>query len=318
MSTLSRVSSNVKTDRGLQRADSGRQETNLARLDDPVGRFLADARRYRRLSEDEERSLGRAVRDRHDREAARRLVLHNLCLVVSIAYEYRQRWLALLDLLQEGCIGLMEAVERWDPDVGTRLGSYAAYWIRAYILRFLMTNCRLVHLGNTRAGRKLFFRLEKERQKLLAAGFEPTPRLLAAKLDVDEAEVAAVATHMSSREVPFEASPGPDGVPSLSERLPSPAPTPEETVGDGEIVEAVRRVIRKFEASLADERERAIWREHLATSDEPLPLVELGARFGVTKQRAGQIADRLKKRFRTEIARELGPDVRAGWSEQRL
>ena len=131
---------------------------------DPVQRFLNEARSYPRLSEEQEKDLIRAVRERGDMGAARKLVVHNLRLVVSIAYQYRQAWINMLDLFQEGSVGLMEAVKRWDPALGTRFGSYAAYWIRAMILRFLMTNARLIHVGNTRVGRKLFFRLEKERQ----------------------------------------------------------------------------------------------------------------------------------------------------------
>ena len=111
-------------------------------------------------------------RERGDMNAARTLVVHNLRLVIAIAYQYRRAWTNILDLFQEGSVGLMEAVKRWEPTLGPRFGTYAAYWIRAYVLRFLMTNSRLIHVGNTRAGRKLFFRLEKERQKLLAAGFD--------------------------------------------------------------------------------------------------------------------------------------------------
>ncbi len=164
-----------------------RDERHLARVErDPVQRFLAEARRFARLSEEEERRLIAEYREKGDREAARTLVVHNLRLVVSIAYQYRQAWTNILDLFQEGSVGLMEAVKRWDPALGTRFGSYAADWIRAFILKFLMTNARLIHVGNTRAGRKLFFRLERERQKLLAAGYDPTPKLLASKLAVDE------------------------------------------------------------------------------------------------------------------------------------
>src|SRR6476620_2440682 len=180
----------------------------LAKVRDSVSRFLAEARRYKRLSETEERALGVAARERGDLNAARTLVVHNLRLVISIAYQYRRAWTNILDLFQEGSVGLMEAVKRWEPKLGQRFGTYAAYWIRAFVLRFLMTNSRLIHVGNTRAGRKLFFRLEKERQKLLAAGIEITPKLLAAKLDVDEEALAEVSRHLDSREVPFDPRPG--------------------------------------------------------------------------------------------------------------
>jgi RNA polymerase sigma-32 factor len=290
-------------------------KTALARQRDPVERFLAEARRYPRLSEEEERKLGKAVRERGDMDAARTLVVHNLKLVIAIAYQYRRAWANILDLFQEGSVGLMEAVKRWEPTLGPRFGTYAAYWIRAYVLRFLMTNSRLIHVGNTRAGRKLFFRLEKERQKLLAAGIEVTPKLLAAKLDVDERELDEVRKHLESREVsldPRGAGDGDDEAFPLSERVAAPGVSPEDEAADAERSDAVHEFITAFRASLTDDRERAVWQEHLAAED-PVALGVLGTRFGVSKQRMGQIADQLKKRFRAAIVERLGPDIRTDW-----
>jgi len=288
-------------------------EKHLVTIRDPIRRFVEEARRRTRLDEVEERELGRSARANGDLEAARKLVVHNLRLVVAIAYQYRQAWLNVLDLFQEGSVGLMEAVRRWDPEVGTRFGSYAAYWIRAYILRFLMTNVRLIHVGNTRAGRQLFFRLEKERQKMLAAGFDPTPKLLAAKLDVDETDVIEVSGHLASREVSLEPRPDEDGV-SLSERLARNEPSPEDQAARHELSAAVRKLMESFEATLTDDRERAIWREHLAPSaNEPMALAALGERYGVSKQRMGQIAEKLKKQFRERVLSELGTDIQLSW-----
>ena len=156
-----------------------------------------------------------------------------------------------------------------------------------------MTNARLIHVGNTRAGRKLFFRLERERQKLLAAGFDPTPKMLAAKLDVDEADVVEVSGHLASREISLEPRP------------------------DDELAEAVRRLVGEFEGKLADEREIAIWREHLATqASEPVSLAALGERYGVSKQRMGQIAEKLKKQFRERVLADLGADIQMSWEAE--
>jgi RNA polymerase sigma-32 factor len=296
-------------------AGPGAPKTALARQRDPVERFLAEARRYPRLSEEEERKLGKAVRERGDMDAARTLVVHNLKLVIAIAYQYRRAWANILDLFQEGSVGLMEAVKRWEPTLGPRFGTYAAYWIRAYVLRFLMTNSRLIHVGNTRAGRKLFFRLEKERQKLLAAGIEVTPKLLAAKLDVDERELDEVRKHLESREVsldPRGAGDGDDEAFPLSERVAAPGVSPEDEAADAERTDAVHQFIADFRAGLTDDRERAVWQEHLAAED-PVALGVLGARFGVSKQRMGQIADQLKKRFRAAIVERLGPEIRTDW-----
>jgi len=296
--------------------DTEIHETRLSSLRNPVDRFLSEARSFPRLSEDEERTLGLAVRQRGDLAAARKLVVHNLRLVVAIAYQYRRAWANILDLFQEGSLGLMEAVKRWEPTLGPRFGSYAAYWIRAFVLKFLLTNSRLINVGNTRAGRKLFFRLEKERQKLLAAGFEPTPKLLAAKLEVDEKDLTEVGQVLDAREVPFEPRPGAaagaeDSYP-LSERIAADQTSPEERAAEAEMVGAVAQFIGTFQNRLTDAREVAVWREHLAAED-PVPLGVLGERFGVTKQRMGQIADRLKKRFREEIVRDLGEGVRTDW-----
>jgi RNA polymerase sigma-32 factor len=241
--------------------------------------------------------------------------VHNLRLVITIVYQYRRAWANILDLFQEGSVGLMEAVKRWEPSLGPRFGTYAAYWIRAYVLRFLVTNSRLIHVGNTRAGRKLFFRLEKERQKLLAAGFEPTPKLLAANLDVDEKDLDEVRQHLESREVsidPRGANDAGDETYALSERIASGGDSPEVEAEHAEMADALHGFIDRFRGQLKDDRERAVWQEHLAT-DEPVALGELGARFGVSKQRMGQIADQLKKRFRNEIVETFGPDVRTDW-----
>jgi len=293
----------------------GRRAAPLSTVRDSVGRFLAEARRYKRLSEEDERALGVAARERGDMNAARTLFVHNLRLVISIAYQYRRAWTNILDLFQEGSVGLMEAVKRWEPKLGPRFGTYAAYWIRAYVLRFLMTNSRLIHVANTRAGRKLFFRLEKERQKLIAAGIDVTPKLLAAKLDVDEKDLDEVRQHLESREVPFDPRPGDptaDEGYALSERLPGGGESPEAEAARAELATTMRGLVAHFRDSLTDARERAVWQEHLA-AEEPVALGVLGARFGVTKQRMGQIADQLKKRFRAEIVAKLGPDVRTDW-----
>ena len=287
-------------------------ERHLAPARDPVQRFINEARRYARLDEKQERELIQSAREAGDLNAARTLVLHNLRLVVSIAFQYRRAWLNLLDLFQEGAVGLMEAVRRWDPDMGTRFGSYAAYWIRACILRFLLTNSRLIHVGNTRAGRKLFFRLEKERQKLLAEGIDPTPKLLAARLEVDEADLSEVSAHLASHEISLEPRPDEDGVP-LAEKISTHQASPEQQAARGELSQAVRKLMDDFESKLRDDRERAVWREHLATTGEAVALSALGARYGVSKQRMGQIAEKLKTQFRERVIAELGHDIQMSW-----
>lgn len=285
----------------------------LAPRRDPVAQFVAEARRYPRLSEDEERQLIAAVRNTDDKDAGRKLVVHNLRLVVTIAYQYRRAWTSMLDLFQEGSIGLIEAVSRWDPALGTRFGSYAAYWIRAYVLRFLMRNARLIHVGNTRAGRKLFFRLNKEKALLAAAGFEPTPKLLAAKLDVAEKDIEEVSSMLAGREISLAPRPDEEGG-DLEERLSAPnAASPEDDAARTLLTRSIRQQMDRFAETLTDPREKAVWSLHLASDEEPLSLSVLGEKFGVSKQRMGQLAERLKARFRDQIVTAMGADFEMMW-----
>lgn len=282
---------------------------DLARFD-PLRRFLSEARRYGRLSDSEERRLGLSAQ-RGDSSAAEKLVLHNLRLVVMIALRYQRAWAQLSDLVQEGTVGLMDAVRRWEVSSGARFGTYASYWIRAHILQFIMTNARLVSIAHTRAGRKLFFRLEKERRKLMSEGFDATPKLLASRLDVPEDELVALSGHIEAPEASIDAPLRDDG-PALADCLPNPELTPEEIVAADELRNVVGRLMLDFARTLVDERERAIWSEHLAT-EEPVPLANLGSRYGLSKQRMGQIADRLKKRFREALVAKFGTDARIAW-----
>ncbi len=272
---------------------------------DPLARLLHEIRRYPLLSDDDERDLGRRARDHRDADAMRKLGVHNLRLVVHIAFEFRRRWSSVLDLVQEGSTGLVEAAQRWDPDRGARFGTYAGYWIRAFVLRFLLTNFRLVHTGNTRAGRRLFFQLERERQRLLTQGFEPTSQRLAERLGTGEEDVREVAGILDGGEVSFDAPAEAGGAAPAA----SGAPGPEAEIGDREALAAVGHLADAFRATLTDPREQALWDEHLR-ADEPAPLAEIAARFGQTKQRMGQLTNGLRARFRERLEAQFGASVR--------
>src|SRR6266540_2618912 len=156
---------------------------------DPLRAYMAEVARHPVLSREEEHALAVRYTETGDVDAAYKLVASNLRLVVKIAHEYRRTAFQLLDLIQEGNMGLMQAVKKYDPWKGVKLSSYAAWWIRAYIIRFVMENWRMVKLGTTQAQRKLFFNLGREREKLLARGIDPTPQLLAKNLQVEEKDV---------------------------------------------------------------------------------------------------------------------------------
>jgi RNA polymerase sigma-32 factor len=158
--------------------------------------YLGEIRNHPILTREEETKLATHYLKTQDQEAARQLVTSNLRLVVKLAFQYHRQWSNVLDLIQEGNMGLVEALSRYDPYRGIRFSSYAQYWIRAMILRYLMDNFRMVRLGSTRHGRKLFFQLNKEKKRLESMGITPSAKALAEALDVPEQEVVNVDQHM--------------------------------------------------------------------------------------------------------------------------
>src|SRR3954462_12582165 len=165
--------------------------------------YMTEVRQFPLLTPDEEKALATRLVEQGDTTAARKLIEANLRLVVKIAYEYRRAHRNLLDLVQEGNIGLIQAVGKFDPYRGVKLSSYAAFWIRAYILKFILNNWRLVKIGTTQAQRKLFFNLRKERERLEQLGFQPTTALLAEKLDVPEKEVIEMERRLAAPRGPL-------------------------------------------------------------------------------------------------------------------
>ena len=157
---------------------------------DPLQRYLSEIREYRLLTREEEWDYGIRVKEQGDQDAAYALVTANLRLVVKIALEFQRVWMQnLLDLIQEGNIGLMQAVKKFDPYKNVKFSYYASFWIKAYILKFIMDNWRLVKIGTTQGQRKLFFRLKKEKQRLIDQGLDPQPKLLFERLGVSEREI---------------------------------------------------------------------------------------------------------------------------------
>ncbi len=286
---------------------------SAARGDALYSAFVREATRVQRLSEEEERALGLKVRDHQDQAAAKKLVVHNLRLAIKMAHQYRRAWTNLMDLVQEASAGMAVAAQRWDPDQGTRFGTYAVYWIRAQLTRFLMTNGRAIHTGNTRAGRKLYFQLPRVRRKLLAEGKEPTIDAIAKEVQEDPLEVARVVARLDGREASLDAQVGQgDDGSTLGELIADEGAGPEHNAAHLEVQQLVNGLMQRFAAGLQDERDRVIWLEHLV-APEPKSLVELGERYGISKQRMGQLATRLKRSFRRHVIDELGPTTQLSW-----
>jgi RNA polymerase sigma-32 factor len=244
-----------------------------------------------------------------DLEAAKRLVTSNLRLVVKIAYDYRQAYKNILDLVQEGNIGLMQAVKKYDPYKGVKLSSYAAWWIRAYILRYILNNHRLVKVGTTQAQRKLFFNLQKEKARLSAMGIEPTAEIIAERLNVPERDVVSMDMRLAAGDASLDAPVGTSEGRSVArvELLPSDDVRVDDTLADAEVGDQFSAKIHEFGKSL-EGKEKKIFDDRLVAED-PKTLQALGDEFGVSRERVRQIEKRLLQKLKAYLHEELGETV---------
>ncbi|MDQ7007152.1 MAG: sigma-70 family RNA polymerase sigma factor [Acidobacteriota bacterium] len=274
---------------------------------DPLARYIQEVRRVEELDPAQEQDLARRYRERGDAEAARRLITANLRLVVKLALMYRRAFRNVWDLIQEGNIGLMEALKRYDPEQKVRFSTYAAWWIKAYMLKYLLDNHRLVRVGTTNARRKLLYNLRKEQRKLAAEGIQATPKLLAERFGVTEEDVVEVDKALSSRDVSVDAPLGEDAGRTFGDVLPAEQVSVEEQVSVAELREKVDRALEAFKKTVT-QRDRALIELRLA-ADEPLTLQELGDRFGVTREAMRQAENKLKKKLAVYLREQLGEDV---------
>ena len=282
---------------------------SLARRD-PMAAYMNEVRRFPLLTPEEEKALATRLVEQGDTQAARKLIEANLRLVVKIAYEYRRAHKNLLDLVQEGNVGLIQAVSKFDPYRGVKLSSYAAFWIRAYILKFILNNWRLVKIGTTQAQRKLFFNLRKEREKLEQLGFHPTTQLLAEKLDVSEKDVVEMERRLAAPEASLDAPLGAGddgGERTRLDYIPSDESRPDRAVAQSEFSTLLRKKLETFAQTL-EGREQTIFRDRWLT-DEPLTLQEIGDRYNVSRERARQLEKRMLDRLKKYLEAELGSAV---------
>ncbi len=281
--------------------------TALARRD-PLAAYMGEVRRHPLLTREQEHELAVRWVEQGDAEAGRTLVTSNLRLVVKIAHEYRRAYQNLLDLVQEGNVGLVRAVQKFDPYRGVKLSTYSGWWIRAYILKYILNNWRLVKIGTTQNQRKLFFNLRKQREALLAAGVDPTPERIAAELDVSPKEVVEMERRLSAPDVSLDAPLGSedDGRTRL-DLIEDDYADPENRVDAAEFKDLLQEKLVRFGADL-EGRELEIFRERVM-SEDPITLQDLGDRWGVSRERARQIEKRLLTRLREYLQGELGDAV---------
>jgi RNA polymerase sigma-32 factor len=270
---------------------------------DALTRYMAQLAEHPPISREEEHALAVRWREHGDVEAARRLALANLRLVVKIAMEYRRAWVNVLDLIQEGNLGLLQAIQRFDPYQGVKLSSYGAYWIRAYVLKYILDNIRMVRLGKTRAERKLFFRLNKEKRELERQGFRPEPRLLAERLEVTEDDVRSMEQRLSGSDVSLDApAHRDDDSHSVIDFVAAGGASAEDQVAEEQMRRVFLETVRRF-AETCDERERQILDQRLL-AEEPRTLQELGEEFGVSRERVRQLEARLMKRLQEYLKQQ--------------
>jgi RNA polymerase sigma-32 factor len=246
-------------------------------------------------------------------EAAYRLITSNLRLVVKIALSFQRHWMRnLMDLIQEGNIGLMQAVKKFDPYRGYKLSYYASFWIKAYIIKFIMDNWKLVKIGTTQAQRKLFFNLRKEKERLLSLGFEPGPKLLAERLDVKESEVIEMDQRLGSWEVSLDAPIKEDSDSDHQSFIPSDEVAVDDQLAEYEKREILKEKLAAFRTTLPP-KEKYIFDRRLM-AEEPLTLQEIGDRYGISRERVRQIQVRIAKKIKTYLQEEIA-DIEDLYSE---
>jgi len=286
----------------VETSEGGARDKALVPFD-PLQRYLTEIRRFPLLGRDEEHQLAVQYKEYGDVKAAYKLVTSNLRLVVMIAREYQKAFKNLLDLIQEGNMGLMEAVKNFDPYRGVRFPSYAVWWIRAYMIRYIMNDWRMVKIGTTQAQRKLFFNLQKEKEKIEAEGLMPGPKLLAQRLHVKEDEVVEMEQRLGSRDLSVDVPIGDDDEATLLNFLQDNKQSPEEQFADAQYRELLRLKMEQFAKNLKD-KELVIYRERLLTED-PVTLREIGEKYGISRERVRQIEERVKKKLKTYLNKEL-------------
>ena len=267
--------------------------------------YIQEISRFPLLEPEEELELARRVRETGDPNAAFRLISSHLRLVVKIAMGFQRRWMQnVLDLIQEGNVGLVRAVDKFDPEKGIKFSYYARFWIKAYILKFIMDNWRLVKLGTTQTQRKLFYNLNKERQMLMAQGFDPDSATLAKRLNVSEAQIIEMEQRLDTPDISLDAPVNAEeGNQSRLDYMPALGAGVEELLANDQMATLIRDRLNDLMPKLSD-KEQYILEQRLLT-DDPLTLREIGDNFSITRERVRQIEARLLQKVRDHLVSNI-------------
>jgi len=285
------------------------QEQSLV-VSDPLQAYINEVKQYRELTAEEEYTLAIKYWKEGDADAAYKLVTSNLMLVVRIVMKFKREFQNLLDLIQEGNTGLMQAVKKFDPAKGVRLPAYATWWIKAYILKYIMDNWRMVKVGTTNTRRKLLYNLQKEKDRLLAEGFSPTPKLLAAHFDVSPEEIVEVDKSLGASDVSLHSPAGDNEQSALIDILPEPEGKDEDDIIKTLFHSDLRKRISTFTSDLK-KSDRDIL-ENRIMSNNPATLQVIADRSGITREAVRQAEQRLFNKLKSFIKKEYPDLVKTG------
>ncbi len=263
---------------------------------DPIQSYLNEISRYRLLTREEEVELGKRIQEDEDQEAAYIMTTSNLRLVVKIALDFQRIWMQnLLDLIQEGNMGLVRAVKKFNPYKNVKFSYYSSFWIKAYILKFIMDNWRMVKIGTTQGQRKLFFRLKKEKQRLIEQGFDPKPKLLSERLGVSEKEVVDMDQRLANWDLSLDEPLRNDSNTERIEFINIETDTTEDRVAKKEIEDILHAKVKEFKKMLND-RELDIFDRRIF-SDSPETLQQIGEIYSISRERVRQIENNILKKM---------------------
>jgi RNA polymerase sigma-32 factor len=268
-----------------------------------LSRYLAEVRRYPFLTKEEELQLFKEYQQLGTREAAVKLILANLRVCVKIAAEYGLAGLDQMDLIQEGNVGLLQAMKKFDPTKNVRFYAYAAWWVRAFVLRYLLNNFRLVKIGTTQEQRRLFYNLRREKAKLERQGYIPDPKLLADRLNVRERDVVEMDQRLGSWELSLDQPMAQDGEGTFHDLLPAIQTPVDDQLANTQLRVLFRKKLAEF-ARMLTEREEDILRNRML-SETPVTLEDLGKKYKITKERSRQIEAKIIKKLREFMKKEI-------------
>ena len=280
---------------------------------DPLQMYMFEIKNYKLLTREEEVELAIRIKEKKDQKAVYRLITSNLRLVVKIAMDFHRYWTKnLLDLIQEGNVGLLQAVRKFDPYRGIKFSYYSSFWIKAYMLKYIMENWKLVKIGTTQTQRKLFFNLAKERDKLIAEGFNPEPRLLAERLNVKEKEIEDMSQRLSGGEVSFDSPVSADGKEGYGSFIPDPEMAIDEQLFEKQSRELLLKKLEEYRGKLPA-KELDIF-DNRIMADSPLTLQELGDKYHISRERVRQIQEKITKNIKKWLMEKI-PDFEENFSD---